>query len=153
MLQRFVQIQWNFVSIREACLTHGLLHDDREWKWCLEEGKLLCSLFIIVVHDCNPMLPMDLWNEFKSFICDDLQQQLTCHGIPDASPDLIFDYGLYLIESTLQNDSNKTMKDIGMAVPTHNWKALLSNSFMQDHYVLILLTNLSSCSQTYQCLM
>ena len=128
-----------YPSIREACLARGLLHDDGEWKRCLEEGKLLQtgtvlrSLFVVIVRDCNPVLPMDLWNEFKSFICDDLQRQLTRLGIPDASPELTFDYGLYLIESTLQNDSNKSMKDVGMAVPTHNWKALLSNSYMQDH--------------------
>lgn len=76
---------------------------------------------------------MQLWDKFKEHICNDLQWQLTQLGFPDASLVSLFNYGLYLIQSMLKWDSNKTMKDIGMQDPMHNWQVLLSNSFMQDH--------------------
>jgi hypothetical protein len=45
-------------TYREACLAHGLLQDDAEWKQCLQEagemqtGSGLKSLFAVILLNC-----------------------------------------------------------------------------------------------------
>ena len=66
-------------TYREACLMHGLLEDDNEWRMCLQEagdmasGHQLCNLFVIILHESDPLA---LWMEFCNKICDDLQYAL-----------------------------------------------------------------------------
>ena len=50
-----------------ACLAHGLLEDDNEWRQCLEEaahmasGHQLRNLFVTILCDCTPSDPLALW--------------------------------------------------------------------------------------------
>ena len=125
-------------TIREACLARGLLDDDGEWRRSLDEGKhfqtgyILRGLFVIILRDCTPSDPIALWDEYKPFLCDDLSRQIVRLGIQNASEDLIYDYGLYLIQETLLWETNRSMKDVGMVSPSHDWKTLLSNPFFKD---------------------
>ena len=126
-------------TIRLACLARGLLEDDGEWCRSLDEAKhfqtgfILRSLFVIIVRDCLPADPLTLWEEYKEYICDDLPRLLLCMGIRDASDDIVYNYGLHLVEQILSMASNKSMKDVGMSPPTRDWDTLLSNSLVQDH--------------------
>ena len=136
-LRRFNGVLYD--TIREVCLACGLLKDDGEWRHCLDEAKhlqtgfILCSLFVVILRDCLPAEPCALWEEYKTYICDDLQCCLARLGIHDLLEDVIFDYGLYLIEHILLLSSNKTMKDVRMTRLCHDWYCLLSNSLLQDH--------------------
>lgn len=127
-----------YPTIREACFARGLLQDDGEWRRCLEEGKtlqtgfILRALFVVILRDCSPAQPLTLWHDFKSFLCDDLERELLRRGIRNPTLELVFDYGLYLIEQRLQWESSRTMKDVGMDAPVHDWKQLLSNSLLQE---------------------
>jgi hypothetical protein len=116
-----------------------LLEDDGEW-WCtLDEvkkyqtGFILCALFVVILCDCIPSNPLTLWQEYKTYICDDLPQLLPHLGFCNASQEMLDDYGLYLIKYTLLWGSNRWMKDVGMVAPSHNWDSLLSNPLLQDH--------------------
>ena len=66
-------------TYREACLMHGILEDDSEWKVCLQEardmasGHQLHNLFVIILQDCSPSDPLALWLQFWDKICDDLR--------------------------------------------------------------------------------
>jgi len=67
---------------RTACVQHGLLEDDNKWRQCLEEagqmqtGSALRSLFAIILLNCYPSMPDELWEWFKYQICDDLRHAL-----------------------------------------------------------------------------
>ena len=136
-LRRFDGVLYD--SIREACLAHGLLEDDGEWRRSLDEAKrfqtgfILRGLFVVILRDCLPAEPRSLWHEYKEYICDDLPCVLRRMGVSNPSDDDVCDYGLYLIERILLLGSNRTMKDVGMCSPNRDWDSLLSNSLLQDH--------------------
>ena len=69
-------------TYKEACIARGLLEDDSEWHQCLEEAKdmqmggQLRRLFVTILCDCFPTHPRILWDDFKSYLCDDLANYL-----------------------------------------------------------------------------
>jgi len=54
-------------TFQEACIAHGLLADDNEWRLCLQDagamqsGHQLCHLFVTILRDCGPSDPAALW--------------------------------------------------------------------------------------------
>ena len=136
-LRRFDGVLYD--TIRQACLARGLLEDDGEWRRSLDEAKhfqtgfILRALFVVILRDCLPADPCALWDEYKQYICDDLPRVLRRLGVGDSSDNVVYDYGLYLIERNLLLGSNRTMKDVGMSSPIRDWNTLLSNSLLQDH--------------------
>ncbi|KIK50669.1 hypothetical protein GYMLUDRAFT_182429, partial [Collybiopsis luxurians FD-317 M1] len=60
------------------------------------------SLFATILKDCNPTQPGVLWNQFKQYICDDLEHYLHREKIVEyPSQSEAEDYGLYLIDKIL----------------------------------------------------
>ena len=122
-------------TFKEACLARGLLQDDQEWKQCLQEaadmqtGLQLRTLFSTLLLHCNPTSPVDLWNQFKDQICDDLAWKISqmYPNDPPPSPELIQDYGLYLIDLQLMKSGKRlaeldpmplsTLRDWGQNAP------------------------------------
>ena len=128
-------------TYREACLMHGLLEDDSEWRLCLQEagdmasGYQLCNLFVIILHDCSPSDPLSLWMQFRDKICDDLRYALQHHNLRvDPTQEDVFDYGLYLIDRILQtSNSNQSLRDWPMLpFPVGNWAELLGNPLIRE---------------------
>ncbi|GBL89141.1 hypothetical protein AVEN_255264-1 [Araneus ventricosus] len=84
-------------SFKEACPDRNLLEDDGEWRNCLREASnfqmpaKLRQLFSFICVFCNPTPPLELWEEFKSYLCEDfvhhtsVQQgvNLALHNIAD----------------------------------------------------------------------
>ncbi|GBN54440.1 hypothetical protein AVEN_170934-1, partial [Araneus ventricosus] len=84
-------------SFKEACRARNLLEDDGEWRDCLREASnfqmpaKLRQLFSFICVFCNPTSPLELWEEFKSYLCEDfavhtsVQQSvnLALHNIAD----------------------------------------------------------------------
>ena len=70
-------------TFKDACHALGLLENDGEWLECLREasvmqtGHQLCQLFVMILKECSPVKPEDLWDKFKTSICDDLQHKLS----------------------------------------------------------------------------
>ncbi|KIM54784.1 hypothetical protein SCLCIDRAFT_94953, partial [Scleroderma citrinum Foug A] len=62
-------------------------------------------------------------NSTKHHLCDGLQYQLIHHlHMPDPTEDLIYDYGLYLINVGLRK-SGKSLQDFAdMPVPQIHWE-------------------------------
>ncbi|GBM52975.1 hypothetical protein AVEN_111324-1 [Araneus ventricosus] len=64
-------------SFKEACRARNLLEDDGEWRNCLREASIfqmpakLRQMFSFICVFCNPTSPLELWVEFKSYLCED----------------------------------------------------------------------------------
>ena len=70
----------------------------------------LRPLFVMILKECSPVEPLVLWDEYKLYICDDLHHCLIQHQFEQPTKDLIYDYGLYLINKALQ-ESGKSLND------------------------------------------
>lgn len=84
-------------SFKEECHARNLLEDDAEWRNCLREASnfkmpaKLRQLFSFICVFCNPTSPQELWEEFKSEMCEDFVLQtseqerinLALHSIAD----------------------------------------------------------------------
>ena len=95
-------------TFKEACIARGLLEDDSEWHQCLEEAKdmqmggQLRRLFVTILCDCFPTNSRALWDNFKSYLCDDLAHYLRQEtDIHEPTEEQIYDCGLYLIDKLL----------------------------------------------------
>ena len=84
---------------REACIAHGLLADDNEWRLCLQDagamqsGRQLRNLFVTILRDCSPSDPAALWLQFRTQICDDLHWTLQHKNIhQNPTEEDVFDY-------------------------------------------------------------
>ncbi|KAG5521520.1 hypothetical protein RHGRI_033922 [Rhododendron griersonianum] len=98
-----------FASPNSACAARGLLEDDEEWVQCLEEaaviktGYQLRRLFSVILTQCSPQQPMELWKRFWVHICDDLGHKIrTLFSISNPTEAQIEDYGLFLLNQLLQ---------------------------------------------------
>ena len=90
-------------TFKSACVALGLLEDDEEWVQCLQEGAIMNTghqlrrLFSVILAECSPMKPYELWMRFSGDICDDLDYKIhTLYGIPNQSVLEVKDYGLHL---------------------------------------------------------
>ncbi|KAF7138016.1 hypothetical protein RHSIM_Rhsim07G0256200 [Rhododendron simsii] len=127
-------------TFKSACVARGLLEDDEEWVQCLQEaaiiktGNQLRRLFSIILTQCSPIQPYELWKQFAVHICDDIAHKIrTCFPIPSPSDAQIEDYGLYLLDQMLQ-ESSKTLSDFPpMPQPTGNWSAVVGNRLVLEH--------------------
>ena len=66
-----------------ACTARGLLHNDAKWDQALSEagawqgGVCLQSLFVMILLNCDPGTPLDLWNNHKSrYVCKNISALL-----------------------------------------------------------------------------
>ncbi|KAG5536880.1 hypothetical protein RHGRI_024347 [Rhododendron griersonianum] len=127
-------------SIVVDTITKGLLEDDEEWVQCLEEaavikiGYQLRRLFSVILTQCSPQKPMELWKRFWVHICDDLGHKIrTLFSISNPTEAQIEDYGLFLLNQLLQ-ESGKSLLDFPpMQQPNANWSEVTGNRFIIEH--------------------
>src|ERR1700723_1635085 len=135
-LQTFNGIE--YPTYKAACLARGILEDDGEWDQCLQEagemqtGNQLRRLFAILLLNCFPVGPEVLWECHKANICDDLRAKLIAQNHPDPPDDMVYDYGLHLINKILK-ESGKGLEDFPpMPLPQQHWEWIEDNFLMQD---------------------
>ena len=127
-----------YPTFKAACVAHGLLEDDGEWKKCLEEagdmqtGQQLHSLFVTILLHCHTSLPHVLWNQFRVKICDDLSCRLTAQGHLDPTEQDVFDYGLHLIQHVLMQSGKNLRHYPDMTLPQQNWDDFVPNPLLQE---------------------
>ena len=100
-------------TFKETCFKLGLLEDDKEWKDCLEDasttqtGYVLCTIFATILNEWHPTQSLDLWDQLKDHICDDLSWQLE-HEYPNeqVTEDLIYDLWPFLLNQQLLKFEN-----------------------------------------------
>ena len=65
-------------TYEQVCRQRGLLLDDTEWQRTLEEACVFASprqireLFVTILGNCEPSSPVDLWEEFKGNMSEDI---------------------------------------------------------------------------------
>ena len=130
-----------YPTFHAACLAHGLLEDDNEWRQCLQEaahmasGYQLRSLFVTILRDCSPSDPLALWMEFRVNICDDLRHALQSKNIIlHPTEEQVFDYGLYLIDGLLRSGNRSLQEWPAMPLPQHNWAAAAGNRLIAEQH-------------------
>ncbi|KAG5528033.1 hypothetical protein RHGRI_028836 [Rhododendron griersonianum] len=107
-------------TFKSACVARGLLEDDDEWVQCLQEaaimktGYQLQRLFCVILTQCSPLQPLELWKRFFINICDDLAHKIrTLFAIPNPTETHIEDYGLYPLNQMLEETSvDRKLRDI-----------------------------------------
>ncbi|KAG0574270.1 hypothetical protein KC19_VG249600 [Ceratodon purpureus] len=127
-------------TFKDACNVLGLLQDDGEWIHCLEEasimrtGASLRNLFVVILSECNPSHPELLWQRFRPHLCDDLRHRLCEHyGLSEPSEEELYDFGLFLIDEILREQSNKNLSLFPpMPIPTLNWSHHCGNRFINE---------------------
>jgi hypothetical protein len=108
-------------TFKDACNAMDFLQDDGEWLQCLEEAATmqtsasLSNLFVLILSECHPTHPELLWQQFRPHLCDDLRHRLRQHyDISGPTEEDIYDFGLFLIDEILREQSNK---DLSMFPP------------------------------------
>lgn len=124
-------------TFHAACLARGLLEDDGEWRMCLQEasvmqtGTQLRHLFAIILLFSTPRDSLQLWNEFREHICDDLPRRLLRMGREDATEEEIYDYGLFLLNNILK-ESGHALSDFSLPLPLQDWNLQSDNPLIAE---------------------
>ena len=132
-LRRVLGYHDPFPTFHAACLAHGLLQDDGEWRLCLQEasemqtGTCLHYLFTTLLLFGEPLQPDLLWNEFKEHICDDLAYRLCTMGFQNPSDDNVYDYSLHLLDYILCDSGCSLAEWPSMPLPQQNWNLFTIN--------------------------
>jgi hypothetical protein len=129
-------------TFHAACIARGLLEDDGEWRQCLQEasvmqsGSCLRHLFTTILLFCSPSQPNDLWQEFRSHICDDLPYRLLSLTVTNPSQDDVYDYGLYMIDNILHESGHNLSDWPSMPVLHRRWDHYSVNDMIAEqlHY-------------------
>ncbi|GBO41289.1 hypothetical protein AVEN_148110-1 [Araneus ventricosus] len=101
-------------NFKEACRAINLLEDECEWRNCLRKASnfqmptKLRQLFSSFCVFCNPTSPLELWEEFKYFLCEDF----ALHSSVEKSVNI----ALHNIADHL-HVNNMTLTSIGLPVP------------------------------------
>ncbi|XP_058208347.1 uncharacterized protein LOC131321380 [Rhododendron vialii] len=125
---------------KSACVARGLLEDDDEWVQCLQEaaimktGYQLRRLFCVILTQCSPLQPLELWKRFFINICDDLEHKIRMlFAIPNPTETHIEDYGLYPLNQMLE-ETCKNLHDFPpMPQPIENWSIIVGNRLILEH--------------------
>ncbi|KAL7079773.1 hypothetical protein ACQ4LE_001173 [Meloidogyne hapla] len=96
-------------TFQETCVLLGLIKDDQEWVWCLNEAKEFAMpkqiriLFARIIVHCHPSKPMKLWEQFKMEMSEDF-----LHSFPE---NIAFNKA-YKDIAKLLIDEGKSLKEI-----------------------------------------
>ncbi len=66
-------------------------------------GSRLRHLFATILIFCRPLATEELWDRFRTGICDNLHHWLAIYGYSNASDDDVYDYGLFLLDRNLRS--------------------------------------------------
>jgi hypothetical protein len=81
-----------YPTFREAAIALGLAKSDNEWHSCLEEASFtakpfqLRELYVLILINCFPANPRDLWDSFKDSMTEDIRFQIRNQKHDDHIP-------------------------------------------------------------------
>ena len=136
-----------YPTFREACQAHGLLDDDGEWRSCLDDAATfkhahaLRCLFVLIITDCAPVAPDELWEHAKVDLSDDLRHHLITHqiaGFTRANPpsdEQRYDFCLYLLNQECLRRTGHSIQEVSEdRIPRaqHPWEREIPNPLIQE---------------------
>jgi hypothetical protein len=93
-------------------------------------GSQLHSPFVAALIWGPLTEPLQLWLEYRVWMCDDLQRHLERLQYPRYLLFPEYDYGLYLIAESLRHH-NKTLLDFGLPEPEFQWSEATGNPLIE----------------------
>uniref|UniRef100_UPI00358E4945 uncharacterized protein n=1 Tax=Myxine glutinosa TaxID=7769 RepID=UPI00358E4945 len=125
-------------TFRQACHLHGLLEDDSYWDATLEEAAvsrspaLLRNLFAIMLQTCGLSNPVQLWNNHREDLNEDiLHRARQVHAEADDS-DVIYNEALILIEDKLLSLGGHSLEVIGLPVTQRQQQNHLAREVLRE---------------------
>lgn len=115
-------------TYQEACRMRGLIADDEQWMKTLEESAALHlpnqmrELFAVILCQCYPSNPTELWDKFKDDLSQDILNRMRRQN-PDLElqfNDLIWNEALILLEDLSLSISGKELAFYSMPSPTRD---------------------------------
>jgi hypothetical protein len=109
-------------TFQAACQARGLLADDAEWRTCMEEAagfapaNRLRALFATLLAFNDVADPLQLWNDFKNEMCDDLLHAARAVNPVRDYDDEIWGRGLHDIAMHLQSMGGRTLAEFNLPV-------------------------------------
>lgn len=125
-------------TFHDACLALGLLEDDGEWRICLgdaaemQTGPQLRHLFATLLLFCTPSQPDILWLQFRRKMCDDLAYRLHLIGRTHVTEDVVFDFGLHLLNIILEDSGHSLSEFPSMPRPIEDWSNTTANRLISQ---------------------
>jgi hypothetical protein len=101
-----------YSTYRETCRVLGLLDNDNECEVCMEEAitfstaTQLRNLFVLILLNCSPNNPKDLWEKYKKSMSEDILNDIRKRNPEAQFDDDIFNNALNLINDILQKTGN-----------------------------------------------
>lgn len=114
-----------YPTYRATCEALGLLESDLHWKNTISEAVTVNSapklreLFVVMLIFCHLANPLQLWNEFKRDLCEDIIYRHRCQLQSQSELDFekIFNEGLLLIDNGVYLLGEKRVSDFGLPTP------------------------------------
>jgi hypothetical protein len=113
-------------TFKAACISHGLVGEDREWEICLRDATdievnphKLRTLFCFILINNQPQSAIKLWQTFQKQFSDDYRHKRVAndHSAPHTEED--YSEALHNISDIIQRLTNgeKFLPDFGLPLP------------------------------------
>ncbi|XP_054714667.1 uncharacterized protein LOC129224264 [Uloborus diversus] len=129
-----------YPTFKSACMAMGLLEDDKQWQYTIEEAILSSSsfklreLFSVILVFCHPSDPRSLWEKYKDSFSEDIQfqheRQLQDSAL--STKDKAYNQCLILIEDTVQTLGGQRLMDYGLPQPERFETNLQNREYMRE---------------------
>lgn len=124
----------------------GLLENDRHWFDAMTESCISMSpaklrdLFAIMITNCGLSRPVDLWNDFKNAMSEDVLHRLRQINPEVNFNDSIYNESLILIQNIVIFISGKDLKHYGFpALPVSNCNSDIIRELAYNTQVILII--------------
>ena len=98
----------------------------------MQTGTHLRQLFSTVLLFTDVAQPAILWRDFWEHICDDLEHRVRALGFSNPTPEIIYDYGLFLLDKLLQNSGRSLQGWPSMPQVQQDWTGRTNNPLIAE---------------------
>lgn len=128
-----------YPTFKAACKAFGLLEDDKQWDFALEEAAMCRSpnkmreLFSVILIFCHPADALSLWDKYKNSFSEDIRRQCyRQHAENSITDSEIHNRGLVLIEDCVLNLGGKNLEEYGLPSPKRSGGLLENREYLRE---------------------
>jgi len=127
-------------TFHEACSRQGLLEDDTQWRNTLDEAATVQSpaqlrqLFAIMLATCGISNPVELWDDFKEHLTEDIlfQRRRLAEDPQLPFTDADFNQSLLYIEDKVRELCNNELTVYGLPSPIRQEQPPMSREMIRE---------------------
>jgi len=128
-----------YPTFQATCKALGLLEDDNQWDFALEEAALCRSpnkmreFFSVILIFCHPSDASSLWTEYKDDFSDDIRRQYYRQHLENNITDSeLYNKCLVLTEDFVLNLGGNNLKEYGLPTPTRSGGLLENREYLGE---------------------